>query len=540
MRVRMNWIRKVVPLVLGGALVLSSSFVNAADSESIVFNRQKEESFTPLADLQWNLPRGAKIEGSILTITVPTNQPHGALAMAEIDLSAYNSKGLEARIEAWGEKVTKPAKPWCGFKFMIVYSDPTTGQKVYPGAPNITGTFARRRVTLSEDQPCQGRIRASLVLGIQEATGTVHYDLSTLGIRAVERTVQLVNQDVKVNYPDFVSRRPVLRGVMLPSHPCTEKDLADLAAWGATLARYQMLVNGEGEAYDRSLDSWLTRLETDILGWARKYGIHLIVDLHTPPGNRYRGNDVDPNGYGRPNDFKMLYEEKYARKFVEVWKVIAQRLKGNEDIIYGYDLCNEPVQRGRPVGIDSLELQRLAAEAVRKIDPTTPIVIEADDWDNPESFAWLSPLRMDNVIYEFHMYRPHELTHQRVGGDRDSTRPILPYPCPKKGWNKAFLRERMQAVVEFQRKHAARILVGEFSCIAWTPGADRYIADAIDLFEEYGWDWTYHAFREWSGWSVEHEWTDPKGKPTPSADNPRLRALREGLRRESTFTKQKQ
>ena len=22
--------------------------------------------------------------------------------------------------------------------------------------------------------------------------------------------------------------------------------------------------------------------------------------------------------------------------------------------------------------------------------------------------------------------------------------------------------------------------------------------------EENGWDWAYHAFREWDGWSVEH------------------------------------
>lgn len=62
-------------------------------------------------------------------------------------------------------------------------------------------------------------------------------------------------------------------------------------------------------------------------------------------------------------------------------------------------------------------------------------------------------------------------------------------------------------------------------------GADRYLADVIDLFEEYGWDWSYHAFREWAGWSVEHTWTDPKGTPVPSADNPRLRALKAGLRR---------
>ena len=64
-------------------------------------------------------------------------------------------------------------------------------------------------------------------------------------------------------------------------------------------------------------------------------------------------------------------------------------------------------------------------------------------------------------------------------------------------------------------------------------GADRYIADCIALFREYGWDWTYHAFREWEGWSVEHEPVSFGTTPDsfrPSADNPRKRALLEGLK----------
>ena len=47
-----------------------------------------------------------------------------------------------------------------------------------------------------------------------------------------------------------------------------------------------------------------------------------------------------------------------------------------------------------------------------------------------------------------------------------------------------------------------------------------------------GWDWTYHAFREWEGWSVEHEPVAFGTTPdcfAPSADNPRKRALLDGL-----------
>ena len=50
----------------------------------------------------------------------------------------------------------------------------------------------------------------------------------------------------------------------------------------------------------------------------------------------------------------------------------------------------------------------------------------------------------------------------------------------------------------------------------------------ISIFNEYGWHWTYHAFREWAGWSVEHE-ADGFMKFRPAADTPRKRALLEGL-----------
>jgi len=48
--------------------------------------------------------------------------------------------------------------------------------------------------------------------------------------------------------------------------------------------------------------------------------------------------------------------------------------------------------------------------------------------------------------------------------------------------------------------------IGEFSAIRWAPdnSAQRYLRDVIDIFEANDWDRTYHAFREWDGWSVEH------------------------------------
>jgi hypothetical protein len=50
------------------------------------------------------------------------------------------------------------------------------------------------------------------------------------------------------------------------------------------------------------------------------------------------------------------------------------------------------------------------------------------------------------------------------------------------------------------------IYIGEFSCVRWAPSnsAYNYIRDCIEIFEEYNWDYDYHSFRTWNGWSVEH------------------------------------
>ncbi|MBE6396236.1 MAG: hypothetical protein E7046_04460, partial [Lentisphaerae bacterium] len=333
----------------------------------------------------------------------------------------------------------------------------------------------------------------------------------------------LAGSDRRISYPDHVKTRPLLRGVMLPLRPCTEDDFRTLHEWGATLARYQMSrhsflaigKNRDLEEYDRWLDERLDHLDRDVLPFAAKYGIKIVVDLHTPPGGR------DPD-----LDWTMFHDEKYADHFVKCWQRIASRFKRRPEV-YGFDLVNEPAQT-RPAVCDYWTLQKRAAEAVREIDPHTTIIMEANRWDAPSAFSQLKPLPMDNVIYQVHMYVPQAFTHQGIGS-RSELKEKTSYPDKARGWDIDFIRKTLAPVRDFERKYGAKIYVGEFSAIAWAEGADRYMADCISVFEEYGWDWTYHAFREYSGWSVEHEGPDASHMK-PSSDNPRRRALLDGFR----------
>ena len=127
------------------------------------------------------------------------------------------------------------------------------------------------------------------------------------------------------------------------------------------------------------------------------------------------------------------------------------------------------------------------------------------------------------------MYQPGEYTHQGVHA-KTADYGHYPWPNPEKKWDKDYIRSRLAPVRAFEKKYNAKIYVGEFSAINWAEGADRYIADCIDVFNEYNWDWTFHAFREWAGWSVEHVGTNARDLHS-SSDNPRKRALLEGLRK---------
>jgi len=63
----------------------------------------------------------------------------------------------------------------------------------------------------------------------------------------------------------------------------------------------------------------------------------------------------------------------------------------------------------------------------------------------------------------------------------------------------------------------------------WTgppaPGAAQYLEELISIFEEYGWDWSYHAFRESPYWDVE---LDAEAKP---AETDRRKVLLKYFRR---------
>lgn len=475
----------------------------------------------------WQLDRGVvhrKTDGKdrIVLDVKETEKAGRHYAEIPINLSAHAGKyttfSIRMRSRGWKKDKKEPARR--GIRFMVSYRHPETGKTVWHHSWDSWDTVDWEKYSGQKPEEWKeisffsrldpGISDARLFLGTENNSGTAEFDLASFHVRQVFRADA---SDHICAYSERVRNTPVLRGVNGSPHPMKEEDIKTLHAWNVNALRYWISAYAwEFSGKDlRELENRIEkRLENldRIAPLAEKYGIRLILCYGLPPGGRRSDATLE-----------MQHRPELAEFYVKMWEKIARHCRGNS-AVWAYDLINEP-QQTTELPISYLDLQKRAAEAIRRIDPEIPLIVESNLLASPEMFRFLEPLKMKNVIYQAHMYVPAEFTHST----------LAPYPGNIRGkqWDKQALREVLQPVLDFQKRHKARIYIGEFSARARGIGTEHYLRDCIDLFEEYGWDWTYHSFREAPTWDVEKEWN---GKThVPSADNPRKRVLLDALKR---------
>ena len=419
--------------------------------------------------------------------------------------------GFSAMIKA--ENVSEKPQPYNGVKFMAPIVAPDGRE--WPAAKIGTGSFDWQRFSFTVRVPADAT-RLTLCLGLEAVTGKVWFD----DVRIVVRRLPLPPAPARVaDGPVFKGHDlPRLRGAMIRSN-IDEASLRTFGQdWNANVIRWQITRHARRSEtsftqadYDAWLEGELARLDA-ALPLCEKYGLMVVVDLHSPPGGH-----ATSGGYAG-SDSGLFVDKACQEKFVEVWRQMARRYKDSR-AVWGYDLANEPVEDElAESAADWQELAGRAARAVRAIDPQHAIIVEPAQWGNPNGLKELRPLDVPGVVYSVHMYQPGEFTHQGVHGEWKPCR--YPGDIAGKRWDKAALEAALQPVVVFQRRYGVHIYIGEFSAIRWAPegSAYRYLKDLIEIFEAHGWDWSYHAFREWSGWSVEHGEeranTQPAAAPT--------------------------
>ncbi|MHC1768562.1 MAG: glycoside hydrolase family 5 protein [Verrucomicrobiia bacterium] len=510
---RMLGFGSICAFLAGGSLIIHSAEVRglAATSQpgQVVF----EANFDGAELKGWAGPGRLDLGrsgGHALAVERDPNAQSATMVSMSLPVEALRGGMIRAAAMVKAADVTAKPQPWNGIKFMLALQTPT--RRLWPQADISVGSFDWQRVAFSTRIPADAT-NATLVLGLEGVGGKAWFDDVRISLVKAPRTAEIK----PVGAAFFKGHDlPRLRGAMIsPSiDPASLRVLG--VDWKANLLRWQLIRHGRpGQSsplseFDTWADNELRKLDA-ALPFCEKYGIYVALDLHSPPGGK-----ATVSGYIGSDD-RLFTDPACQAKFVEFWARLAARYK-DAKAIWGYDLANEPVEDLIEDGCDDWQgLAERAARAIRAVDPARAIIVEPAGWGGPDGLTDFEPLGVSNVVYSVHMYMPHAFTHQGVHGAGPEY--VYPGMIEGKEWNKEQLEAALKPVVEFQRKHKVHFYLGEFSAIRWAPdnSACRYLKDLIDIFEAHGWDWSYHAFREWSGWSVEH---GPERRITTPAPSP--------------------
>ena len=452
--------------------------------------------------------------GWALHVSIPSGSPQQRNIRFAIPAERVRGKRLRVSANIKAKGVSEPPRPWNGIKCMLQIV--ASGETQWPQQNLPGGDFDWRRAMFLAAIPADVQ-QVFLILGLENVSGDVWFDDVTIeDVGTRQKPPSLENQPVFKGH-----NLPRLRGAMI-GPKVTNEDLLEFGqTWKANHIRWQLIWGGFPRSpadqvgvkeYRQWLESALARLD-EALPVCRQAGIMVTVDLHTPPGGRNRASEC-----------RMFEVPEFQEAFLQIWEEIARRYK-DSDVVWGYDLVNEPVEGAIPTGM--LNWQELAAETarrVRAIDARHAIIIEPAPWGSPASLDLLEPIDVPGIVYSVHMYIPHSFTHQGVYDN--PTGVVYPGTIEGRWYDRETLRKALTPVMKFQQEFGVHIYIGEFSAIRWAPGdsAYQYLRDCIEIFEENGWDWAYHAFREWDGWSVEHG-PDPKDRNRTAEPTDRARLL---------------
>jgi len=137
------------------------------------------------------------------------------------------------------------------------------------------------------------------------------------------------------------------------------------------------------------------------IGWARKNGLRVVVDLHILRSHHF-------NAQEKP----LWTDPKAQEKFLSLWRDLSAELRKYPVSLVAYELMNEPVAD------DPEDWNRLVAKAVaviRENEPQRKLVIGSNKWQSVGTFDQLRIPEGDrNIILSFHFYTPMLITHYRA------------------------------------------------------------------------------------------------------------------------------
>ncbi|MDP7693599.1 MAG: cellulase family glycosylhydrolase [Vicinamibacterales bacterium] len=308
--------------------------------------------------------------------------------------------------------------------------------------------------------------------------------------------------------------------------PVAQIDLDRLSAMGANV----VLISHPGiftETPSHRLDAGIMDNLDRLLAMIEKADMFAVIGFRSGPGRAEftiaegLGDWADP---GYLND--TVWAETAARDaWTEMWRTTARHYRDNS-IVVGYYLMIEPNsnEHGSDVLQDRLDiwdpeeferryggsaydwnlLHPKITRAIRRVDADTPILVGGNGYSAIDWLPFVKSNGDPRTVYTVHQYMPFDYTHQ----DPDDA---ISYPgqldIDGDGSAETFDRNAVEDLFstldDFSDERSATLAIAEFGVHRWAPGASRFLADQLDMFERRGlnnmlWNWqvSYREFAE--------------------------------------------
>jgi len=304
----------------------------------------------------------------------------------------------------------------------------------------------------------------------------------------------------------------------------TERDLDLIARMGFSHVRLTL----NPKAISDSLEGVpfnperLALLDTAIAGFLAR-DVAVVVDLHPD------------------DDFKtpLAKDDAAVERLVAFWRALAGHLAETDPERVFLEVMNEPVIADADRW-NAVQKQVLAA--MRASAPRHTLIATGPRWSSVDELEKVEPAADPNVVYNFHLYDPHNFTHQGATWGADFWRHFrdVPYPADPEAvekilpgiadeqakqilrgyggerWNADKIEEIVARAARWGEEHGVRLTCNEFGVyrkVAPTDARLRWIGDVRTALQTHhiGWAmWDYAG-----GFSVVVE-KDGRREPDPA------------------------
>ncbi len=182
--------------------------------------------------------------------------------------------------------------------------------------------------------------------------------------------------------------------------------------------------------------------------------------------------------------------------------------------LLGYEFLGEPVvvKHGKSLQPENWnQIFKNIIKITRKVDKNKWLFYSPGPWGLPIDYDKVVPFDDNKIIYNAHMYMPHSFTHQLIG--KNKIRHAYPGRIGLTYWDKQKLESMLKPLIDFQEKYHKPVCISEFSAALWAEGANKYLSDLIEIFNEYNWGWFYFNIGSYfKGWDARYDaYIDQKG-----------------------------